>query len=170
MKNRLKQRNQHANHLRKNFCKVEPKEFRKKMKERYCEMLSLAEYQYYWIVLDKEAMKKIGSKEIIKELEKTLAIRERIFQMCLANEIINPLLHKNAFEEVIGRSDYRYYQIDTAILRDEKNVVKFANEHVAREKWETCSENIPGVSLTVAVRNSQPVSRSTAMLNKDKQL
>ena len=77
--------------------------------------------------------------------------------MCMANEIANPLLNEKAFDEVIGRIAYRHYQIDTAILRDEKNVVKFANKHETAEKWETCSEGILDGRPTMTTSNS-PVS------------
>ena len=165
---RLNQNSQYADRLGEDFSKVAPEEFRNKMKE-YCRgTLSLAEYEYYWIAIEKEAIKKIGNKEIIEALEQTLTIRERIFQMCMANEIANPLLNEKAFDEVIGRIAYRHYQIDTAILRDEKNVVKFANKHETAEKWETCSEGILDGRPTMTTSNSQPVSKSTAILNKDK--
>lgn len=165
---RLKQTSEYAIHLEEYFSKSEPEEFRKKMKEYRYGMLSLAEYQYYWIAIEKKAIKKIGNKEIIEALEQTLTIRERIFQMCMANEIANPLLNEKAFDEVIGRIAYRHYQIDTAILRDEKNVVKFANKHETAEKWETCSDGIPDETPTGKTENSQRVSGNTGILKMGK--
>ena len=58
MISRLNQNSQYADRLGDDFSKVAPEEFRNKMKE-YCRgILSLAEYEYYWIAIEKEAIKK----------------------------------------------------------------------------------------------------------------
>ncbi len=153
---RLKQNNNYAALLEKDLANKQPEVFRKKMMAHCRGVISLAEYEYYWIMIDKEAMGKIDNEAIVEIIGESLAIRKSIFQLCMTNQIKNPLLNERAFEEIIGRLSYRHYQLDNSLFIEKQPVT--AAENNEKEERRTFQEIEGEMKESLKDENSHSVS------------